>query len=82
MMVRDSITEEIREIRHRLAEKFDNDVDRIGEDLRRRQNASGKRVVQLPKRPPRIPASTIDPIDPGEEFRRLEVVRATPPESG
>ena len=54
MMVRDSITEEIREIRHRLAEKFDNDVDRIGEDLRRRQDASGRRLVQLPKRPPRI----------------------------
>ncbi|MEI8374379.1 MAG: hypothetical protein WCJ35_16265 [Planctomycetota bacterium] len=36
VMVRDSITEEIREIRHRLAEKFDNDVDRIDEDLRPR----------------------------------------------
>jgi len=57
-MVRDSITEEIREIRHRLAEKFDNDVDRIGADLRRRQEASGRRVVQLPRRRPRIAAST------------------------
>jgi hypothetical protein len=67
MMVRDSITEEIRETRHRLAEMFDNDVDRIGEDLRRRQNASGRRVVQLPKRLPRILASTNDPMHPSEE---------------
>ena len=72
MMVRDSITEEIREIRHRLAEKFDNDVDRIGEDLRRRQNASGRRVVQLPKRPPRVAVSTSDP-HPSKEVMDLEV---------
>ena len=72
MMVRDSITEEIREIRHRLAEKFDNDVDRIGEDLRRRQGASGRRLVQLPKRPPRIPASTNKPMHPNVEVARLE----------
>jgi hypothetical protein len=73
MMVRDSITEEIREIRHRLAEKFDNDVDRIGEDLRRRQNASGRRVVQLPKRPPRISVPTNDPMPPSDEAARLEM---------
>ena len=72
MMVRDSITEEIREIRHRLAEKFDNDVDRIGEDLRRRQDASGRRVVQLPKRTPRIPASTNKSMQPSDEVERLE----------
>jgi len=71
-MVRDSITEEIREIRHRLAEKFDNDVDRIGEDLRRRQDASGRHLVQLPKRPPRIPASKNKPMHPNVEAARLE----------
>ena len=52
-MVHDFITEEIREIRQRLAAQFDNDVYRIGDDLRQRQAASSRRVVQLPKRPPR-----------------------------
>ena len=47
------ISEEIRDIRRSLAAQFDNDVDRIGGDLRRRQAASGRRVVQLPKRLPR-----------------------------
>ena len=40
-MVHNPITEEIREIRHRLAAQFDNDVYRIGAELRRRQAASG-----------------------------------------
>lgn len=46
-MERNPITEEIRAIRHRLAEQFDNDVERIGEETRKRQAASGKRVVSL-----------------------------------
>ena len=51
-MVHNPITEEIREIRHRLAAEFDNDVYRIGAELRRRQSASGRCVVRLPKRNP------------------------------
>jgi hypothetical protein len=51
-MVHNPITEEIREIRHRLAAQFDNDVYRIGAELRRRQAASGRRVVRLPGRQP------------------------------
>jgi hypothetical protein len=50
-MVHNPITEEIREIRHRLAAMFDNDVSRIGEETRRRQALSGRRVVRLPSRP-------------------------------
>jgi hypothetical protein len=57
-MFRDAITEEIREIRHQLAERFENDVDRIGDDLRRREASSGRRIVRLPKRPPRATAAT------------------------
>ena len=72
-MVRDSITEEIREIRHRLAEKFDNDVDRIGEDLRRPQDTSGRRIVHLPKRPPRIAALADRPMPPHDEVGFIEV---------
>ena len=67
-MVHDFITEEIREIRHRLAAQFDNDVDRIGDDLRRRQSASGRRVVQLPKRPPRNVGSPIKVAQPSEQI--------------
>ncbi len=58
MMFRDAITEEIREIRHQLAEGFENNVDRIGEDLRRREASLGRRIVQLPKRPPLATAAT------------------------
>ena len=61
-MVRDSITEEVREIRHRLAAQFDNDVGRIGEELRRREAASGRRVVHLPRRLPRTIATTNKPM--------------------
>ena len=48
-----SPTAEIRAIRHALAAKFDNDVDRIYEDLRRKQEQSGRKYVRLPKRVPR-----------------------------
>jgi hypothetical protein len=53
-MVHNPITEEIREIRHRLAAECDNDIYRIGAELRRRQSESGRRVVRLPKRNPTI----------------------------
>lgn len=49
----DSITEEIRAIRHKLAEAFDNDLARIAADLRQREAASGRTFAQLPKRPAR-----------------------------
>lgn len=48
----DSPTDEIRAIRHELAAKFDNDIKRIGEDLRLRQQASGCEYIRLPKRIP------------------------------
>jgi hypothetical protein len=51
-MVHNPITEEIHEIRHRLAAQFENDVYRIGAELRRGQAASGRRVVRLPSRQP------------------------------
>jgi len=52
-MVPNPITDEIREIRHRLANQFGNDVFRIGADLRQREAASGRKVVRLPSRAPR-----------------------------
>jgi len=45
-------TEEIREIKRRLSAQFDNDLHRIAEETRRRQRASGRKVVTLP---PRVP---------------------------
>ena len=59
MMVHNPITEEIREIRHRLAAQFDNDITRIGDETRRRQALSGRRVVRLSRRIPenQIPAN-------------------------
>ena len=57
-MVNDPIVEEIRAIRRELAAKFDNDIYRIGEDVRRRDAASGRPTVSLPKRTPVVPAAT------------------------
>jgi len=39
------ITSQIREIRHRLAAEFDNDLDRIFADLLRKEKASGRVVI-------------------------------------
>ena len=43
------ITQQIRESRHRLAARFDNDLDRIVDDLQRRQQESGRLVVDRSK---------------------------------
>lgn len=51
-MIDNPSTEEIREIRHRLAAQFDNDVYRIGAEIRRGQAASGRRSIRRPKRQP------------------------------
>lgn len=49
-----SPTEEIRAARHTLATKFDNDLQRIMDDLRRQQQCSGKEYIRLPKRQPAV----------------------------
>lgn len=59
-MVSDSITDEIRLIRHQLAARCDNDVSKILADARRRQNTYGRTYVTLPKRPPRHEAKERD----------------------
>jgi hypothetical protein len=61
-MTNNPITQEIREIRHQLAAKQGNDVHRIGDELRRRQMDSGRRVVRMPKREPEVPSSN-HPMD-------------------
>lgn len=48
-MYHDPIVEEIRRIRHEHAARFNNDLDAIFEDLRRRQRESGKTSANLPR---------------------------------
>lgn len=43
------ITQQIRDSRHRLAAKFDNDLDRIVDDLQRQQRESGRHIVDRSK---------------------------------
>lgn len=43
-------TEDIRAARHRLAAQFDNDLDRIVEDLRRQQREAGCEYITLEPR--------------------------------
>lgn len=69
-MVHNPITEEIRDIRHRLAAQFDNDVFRIGAEVRRRQAASGRRVVRLPRRQPMVSNTTNKALHASERQRR------------
>ena len=45
-------TDEIKFIRRKLAAKFNNDVQRIGEELRRQERESGRSYLKLPKRQP------------------------------
>ena len=45
-------TDEIKTIRRKLAAKFDNDVKRIGADIRREERESGRIFITLPKREP------------------------------
>lgn len=52
-MIRDP-TDEIKSIRRQLAAKFDNDVRRIGADIRRFQRESGRTYVTLPRREPAL----------------------------
>ncbi len=67
-------TDEIRAIRRKLAAKFDNDVKRIGADIRRQQRESGRKFVTLPKRAPTIArAAANHPMQRSGEVGRFEV---------
>ena len=49
-MTRDSITDEIRSIRHTLAAQCDNNVLTILADVRQREASDGRCYVTLPRR--------------------------------
>lgn len=48
----DSPTDEVRAVRHRLAERFGNDLRRIVDDVQRQQRESGCASIRLPGRAP------------------------------
>lgn len=43
----DPVIREVREVRHRLAAQFDNDLARVAQDLMRRQVSHGSRLRTL-----------------------------------
>lgn len=49
-MSTDSITDDIRRIRHDLAAQFNNDLDAILSDIRRREALDDRTYVSLPPR--------------------------------
>ncbi len=48
-MMTNPITQQIRDVRHRLAAKFDNDLDLIVDDLQHQQRQSGRHYVDRSK---------------------------------
>jgi hypothetical protein len=52
MMSSDPIVDEIRQIREQIAARFNYDVRAIGEDARKRDAASGEKIIRLPPRRP------------------------------
>ena len=75
--MRNPITEEIRRIRHELAARFDNDLDRIVDDLQRQQRESGREYIRLPKREPRSDRSTNDSQTPNGDTMVSDSERST-----
>ena len=54
-MIRDPIVEEVCKHREEYAKRFNYDLAAICRDLRRKQKASGEKVVSLPpKRPKKV----------------------------
>ncbi len=57
-MTQDAVIQEIRKYRDEYAKKFDYDIKAMGDDLRKRQAESGRKVVRrIPK-----PAQKFEPV--------------------
>lgn len=63
-MSTDSVTDDIRRIRHDLAAQFNNDLDAILSDIRRREALDDRTYVSLPPR--RTSANQDEPSDARE----------------
>ena len=73
-------TEEIKAIRRKLAAQFDNDVSRIGADIRRQQRESGRTYITLPKREPALAyAADNNPLQRSGEVRFIDVENLSSP---
>ena len=46
----DPVIREVREIRHRLTARFDNDLGKVAQDLMDRQLAHGGRLLMRPRK--------------------------------
>ena len=55
-MIKDSIVEEVHEARRQIMAECDNDLQKLVKRLRRRQQASGRRIVRSGKRPQKMMA--------------------------
>ena len=53
-MIKDAIVEEVHEARRQIMAECDNDLKKLVKRLRRRQQASGRRIVQSGKRPQKL----------------------------
>jgi hypothetical protein len=51
-MTQDPIVAEVRRVREAYAEQFDFDVEALGEDLKKREAKTERRLVSLPPRRP------------------------------
>lgn len=51
-MWQDPVVEETRNLRKQYAEKFNNDIDAILADIRKRQEQSKRKLVSFPARKP------------------------------
>ena len=56
-MFKDPIVEKIRAIRQQHAARFDYDLKKIAEDLRKKQELSGRKGVSFPSKPARRKAT-------------------------
>jgi hypothetical protein len=50
--MKDEIVDEVRRARDAYAAQFDHDLERIAQDLSRRERESGREYVNLPPKPP------------------------------
>jgi bisphosphoglycerate-dependent phosphoglycerate mutase len=53
-MWKDDIVEEVRDARRKIGAEHDHNLRRLVKDLRRMQLTSGRKVVKLEPRPPRL----------------------------
>ena len=71
--------DEILAIKRRLAARFGNDLHRIAEDIRRRQNEGGREVVSLPPRRCEPRTTTNNPLPRSGEIGVLEAENLSSP---